>query len=73
MHVNEPRDELNINKDSYKSMLGSTDSAKESFKRKIHDYGLEIVESTQGSRGRTRCKYPKRYFSKIGFSPLGVY
>jgi len=68
----EPRHKLNINKNAYKSMIGSGEKYEE-FKRKLHDYGFEIIESSEGSRGRKRTKYPKKYFHKIGFLPLGIY
>ncbi len=58
------RDKLEINIDSYKSMIGKTQAKKEVFEERLRSHGFEITESLEGSRGRKR-KTPKRYYHKI--------
>jgi hypothetical protein len=65
LKVNDVRDKLGINKNSYKSMLGNVEAKKQAFKDKLHGFGYEITESTEGSKGRKRTSYPIKYFRKI--------
>jgi len=73
IYINTVRDKLKIKDDSYRTMVGKTEGEKQEFKNKLYDYGIEIIEQSDGSRGRERKKYPKRYYSKIGFSSNDIY
>lgn len=66
MLLTKPRKELGINAESYRSIIGKTDIAKERFKKDLQVFGLEIIEITEpDARGRAKTK-PSIYIHKFG-------
>ncbi len=65
MLLTQPRDALQINSDSYRSITGKTDNKKKEFKKKLQVFGLELLEITEtGSRSRPKSK-PTIYVHKL--------
>lgn len=63
--LNTPRDDLEINSDTYRSIIGKKEGEQEKFKKKIKAFGYEIVELHENdSRGRQRKK-PTKYIQKF--------
>ena len=49
--LNEARDKLSINKETYKDIVGRNKSKKDQFKNKLNSLGFDIVElNVQGVR-----------------------
>ncbi|HEY9128335.1 MAG TPA: hypothetical protein VIN02_00705 [Sulfurovum sp.] len=70
MAIYDVRDKLNINRDSYKSMFGSSKEKQEAFEERLKLHGLEIIKLFEkDSRGRER-KTPTKYYRKIESSPI---
>ena len=61
--LTKPRDDLNIKKESYKSVVGKTIAEKSKFESKLKTFGFEVVEElVTGSKTLVKKKFIKRLF-----------
>lgn len=63
IHINEPRDVININRESYKSVLGKTVGDKDKFKSKLERFGFEIIDELV--IGSNKKAIYKKFFRRI--------
>ena len=63
--INIVRDNLVIKPDSFRTMLGKSKPKQQKFRDDLHKFGFEIIESSEGSRGKARLRNPKKYFHRI--------
>ena len=63
--ITTPRNELQINSDTYRSVIGKSKKKKNEFKEKLKQYGYGILEINEvDERGRPRSK-PTKYIYKL--------
>lgn len=61
--LSKPRDDLKINKESYKSVVGKTTAEKSKFESKLQTFGFEVIEEfVAGSKKSVKKKFIRRLF-----------